>query len=56
MGTTERKEREKERRKIDIIDAAENVFFSNTLSEGLYVLRIKTNRGNIFTKKLLIEK
>ena len=28
MGTTERKEREKERRKIDIIDAAENVFFS----------------------------
>lgn len=42
--------------KFDGFNISENVFFSNTLSEGLYVLRIKTNRGNIFTKKLLIEK
>lgn len=28
MGTAERKEREKERRRLDIIDAAENVFFT----------------------------
>lgn len=28
MGTAERKEREKERRRLDIIEAAENVFFS----------------------------
>ena len=28
MGTAERKEREKERRRLDIIDAAEDVFFS----------------------------
>ena len=34
MGITERKEREKEQRRNDIIDAAENVFFSKSLENA----------------------
>ena len=38
MGTAERREREKEQRRNAIIDAAENVFFSQGVAEQLFKL------------------